>query len=112
MPDEKRPPLRFWIGLHVDGSGRQCIVDFHGDTMDGVKTAWNEKNEKRLTTMETVIAPELSRGSELYLELLKRTESLLGDPRLPTLEKLLHEVAMAAYEAGLQRGGMHGRKGP
>lgn len=102
MPDDKRPPLRFWIGLHRDGSGRQCIVDFHGDTMDGVKAAWNEKNEGRLTTLETVIIPELSHGSEAYMALLKKMESQLGDPRLPSLEKLLREVAMAAYEAGLR----------
>ncbi|HTK60584.1 MAG TPA: hypothetical protein VL283_05285 [Candidatus Baltobacteraceae bacterium] len=110
MSNDKRPPLRFWIGLHRDGSGRQCIVDFHGDTMDGVKAAWNEKNEKRLTTMETVIEPELSRGSVEYLGLLKKMEGMLGDPRLPTLEKLLHEVAMAAYEQGMQSAGLRPKR--
>lgn len=110
MSDEKRPPLRFWIGLHVDGSGRQCIVDFHGDTMAGVKAAWNEKNEKRLTTMETVIQPELSHGSEAYLGLLKKMEGQLGDPRLPSLEKLLREIAMSAYEAGMQNAGLRPKR--
>ena len=110
MPEEKRAPLRFWIGLHKDGSGRQCIVDFHGDSMDGVKAAWNEKNEKRLTTMETVIQPELTRGSAAYVELLKRMESYLGDSRLPALECLLREIAMAAYEAGMQNAGLHPKR--
>lgn len=105
MPQDTRPALRFWIGLHKDGTGRQCIVDFHGDTMDGVKAAWNEKNENRLTTMETVIQPELTRGSAAYLELLRRMESCLGDSRTPALEMFLREVATAAYEAGLQNGG-------
>jgi len=110
MPDDKRPPLRFWIGLHVDGSGRQCLVDFHGDSMAGVKAAWNEKNEKRLTTMETVIEPELSHDSAAYLELLKRLEGRLGDPRLPELEKLLREIAMEAYEAGMRTAGLHPKR--
>jgi hypothetical protein len=110
MSNEKRPPLRFWIGLHVDGSGRQCLVDFHGDTMQGVKNAWSEKNKDRLTTMETVIQPELSHGSEAYLDLLKKMEGMLGDPRLPALEKLLHEVAMAAYEQGMQNAGLRPKR--
>lgn len=107
---DARPPLRFWIGLHKDGSGRQCIVDFHGDTMDGVKAAWNEKNPDRLTTMETVIRPELTRGSASYLELLRRMEGLLGDPRTPALELFLREVAMAAYEAGMQNAGLRPKR--
>lgn len=105
MSNDKRPPLRFWIGLHEDGSGRQCLVDFHGDTMEGVKAAWNMRSTEALTTMETVIQPELTRGSAAYLELLRRMESYLGDSRTPALETFLREVAMAAYEAGMQNGG-------
>lgn len=42
MPEqEKRPSLRFWIGRHRDGTGRQRIVDFRGGPMDGVKAAWD-----------------------------------------------------------------------
>lgn len=110
MSDEKRPPLRFWIGLHMDGTGRQCIVDFHGDTMQGVKNAWNEKNADRLTTMETVILPELTRGSAAYLDLLRRMESCLGHSSTPALEMFLREVAMAAYEAGMQNAGLRPKR--
>ena len=110
MPQDKRPPLRFWIGLHRDGSGRQCIVDFNGDTMDGVKQAWSEKNEGRLTTMETVIQPELSHDSRRYLDLLQRLESFLGDRQPAALEELLREVAMEAYKQGLQVAGLHPKR--
>ena len=107
MPEkQEHPPLRFWIGLHRDGSGRQCIVDFHGGPMEGVKQSWSEKNEGRLTTMETVIQPEFDRGEVATLELYKRMENLLGDPRLPALEALLRKVAMTAYESGLQQGAL------
>lgn len=102
MSDVKIAPLRFWIGLHMDGTGRQCLVDFDGDTMEGVKRSWSEENPNRLTTMETVIQPELDREEAATLELYRRMERHLGDSRTPSLEKLLHRIAMAAYEAGMQ----------
>lgn len=110
MPEDKRPPLRFWIGLHVDGSGRQCLVDFHGGPMHGVKSCWDPNNPTRLTTMEAVVQPELSLSSSTYLDLLKTMEARLGDSRLPSLEKLLSEVAMAAYEFGLKNGGQNPKR--
>jgi len=110
MSNEKRWPLRFWVGVHVDGSGRQCLVDFHGDAMQGVENAWSEKNQNRLTTKETVIIPELSGPSQRYLDLLKKLEGQLGDPRLPSLETFLREVAMAAYEQGMQIAGLHPKR--
>lgn len=110
MSNEKRWPLRFWVGVHVDGSGRQCLVDFHGDAMQGVENAWSEKNPDRLTTKETVIIPELSHESERYLDLLKKLEGQLGDPRLPSLEKFLREVAMAAFEQGMQIAGLRPKR--
>ncbi|GEM_PF-2966163 len=105
MSKEEHAPLRFWIGLHKDGSGRQCIVDFDGGPMEGVKAAWNAKNAQAVTTMETVIQPELSRSGRNYLELLVMMERRLGDPRLTCLAEFLREVVMTAYEAGMQDGG-------
>ena len=110
MSKEESPPLRFWIGLHRDGTGRQCLVDFNGGPMEGVKAAWNERNEDRLTTMETVIQPELSQAAGAYLETLVVLERRLGDPRLPELERFLREVAMAAYEAGMQNARLHPKR--
>jgi hypothetical protein len=104
MTDDKRPPLRLWIGRHRDGSGRQCIVDTHGHEMAGVKAAWDKENPKGLTSIETVIEPVLSRGTLEYLALLISLETRLGDPRLPELERLLREVAMAAYASGIEVG--------
>jgi hypothetical protein len=105
-----RAPLRFWIGVHKDGSGRQCIVDFDGGPMEGVKAAWNERNPDRVTTMEAVVRPELDPATGNYLELLKRAEGVLGDPRLPALEKFLRAVALAAFEAGMRNAGLRGRR--
>ena len=97
-------PLRFWIGRHKNGDGRQCIVDTDGGAMEGVKSAWNEKNPKAITVMETMIQPELSPGSRQLLGLMIDFEKRLGDPSTPWVHKLLEEIAMAAYESGLQNG--------
>ncbi len=110
MSKEEDAPLRFWIGLHKDGTGRQCIVDFDGGPMEGVKAAWNAQNEKAVTTMETVIRPELSQGGRDYLQMLTMLERRIGDPRLPALEKFLREVAMAAYEAGMQNAALRPKR--
>ena len=110
MPEDKTPPLRFWIGLHKDGTGRQCIVDFNGGPMEGVKQAWNDKNGDAVTVMETVVQPKLSRTAERYLELLKSNERFLGDPRLPLLEALLTEIGMECYVAGMQNAGLHPKR--
>ena len=110
MSNEEKAPLRFWIGVHRDGTGRQCLVDFYGGPMEGVKAAWNEKNGDRLTTLETVIQPEFSQTGQDYLELLTMMERRLGDPRLPRLEKFLREIVMEAYEAGMRNAGLHPKR--
>lgn len=110
MSKEENAPLRFWIGLHKDGSRRQCLVDFDGGPMEGVKAAWNKQNEDSIMTMETVIAPDLSSEAREYLETLTVLERRLGDSRLPNLEKLLREVAMSAYEAGMQNAGLRPKR--
>ena len=107
---EKKIPLRFWIGRHKDGDGRQCIVDTDGGPMEGVKSAWNEKNPQAVTTMETVIQPALSPDSEQLLNFLLSLEGCLGDPTNPMLHKLLKEVAMAAYEAGQQNAALRPKR--
>lgn len=110
MSNEEKAPLRFWIGLHKDDSGRQCIVDFDGGPMEGVKAAWNKESARAVTTMETVIVPELSQGGRDYLQTLVMLERRLGDSRLPELEKFLREIAMAAYLAGMQNAGLRPKR--
>lgn len=98
-----RIPLRFWIGRHVDGSGLQCIVDTDGGPMEGVKQAWSGDKPDRLTTLESVVQPELAPVSERLLKLMLRFEKCLGDPTTPVTHGLLQAIAMTSYGVGLRR---------